>query len=62
LVGLITDNQGDGNVLNIEASRRIGESFKLNLEASLFFDNQTNDRLYAYANDDLAQITFSYFY
>jgi len=62
LIGLIRDNEGDGNVLNIEASRRIGESFKLNIEASLFFDNEPNDLLYSFANDDFAQITFSYFY
>ena len=62
LLGIIVDNEGDGNVLNLEASRRIGDSFKINLEASLFFDGDVNDQLYAFQKDDYAQLTLSYFY
>lgn len=62
LLGIIVDNEGDGNILSLEASRRIGASFKVNLEAGLFFDGDINDPLYAFQKDDYAQLTLSYFY
>jgi len=62
LLGIIVDNEGDGNILSLEASRRIGESFKVNLEAGLFFDGDSNDLISAFSNDDYAQLTLSYFY
>ena len=62
LIGIIVDNEGDGNILSLEASRRIGNSYKLNVEANKFFGSDSNDLLYSIRNDDFIQFTLAYFY
>ena len=63
LFGIIVDNEGDGNIASLEASRRLGESYKIKLEAYLFFNaKQPGEPTYLFRNDDYAQFTLAYFY
>jgi len=62
LLGIVVDNEGDGNILSLEASRRIGDSFKINVEASLFFGAESTDPTYTFQSDDYFQLSLFYFY
>jgi hypothetical protein len=62
LVGLITDWDNDGKVFNLEASRRFGQHWKLQVQARGWFDVPANDPLSAYSDDDYIETTlFRYF-
>ena len=56
LGGIITDLHGNGNLLNIEASRRLGEVWRVELELRLFLGVAPNDGLAPFARDDVIQL------
>ncbi len=62
LAGIIVDNNNKGNIFSVETSRRIGEQFKLSIEAYVFYDIAADDILAAFANDDYLQLEFAYYY
>ncbi len=63
LLGLFVDNEGDGNILRLEASRRIGDSVKINVDSYLYFGaDNPNDLFYAFRQDDYIEIALSYYY
>lgn len=54
----------DHNAFNflIEANRRIGDSFKVNLDLRLFQSTEPADQLYALRDDDHFQLTLEWYY
>ena len=60
LIGMIQDLDSPARMLSLEASRRIGESFKLEVEGFVFAEQERDDLLYSLRNDDFLQITFAY--
>lgn len=66
LVGVIADVEDESRLYSLEASRRLGESWKLNLEARLFSglknDNTSNQTIYALRKADFIQLELSYYY
>jgi len=62
LIGVITDLDGGGDAFSAEASRRIGDSFKLQIEA-LIWDNADKDNfLKQFQQEDYLQLELGYFF
>ena len=62
LFGVIKDLDFDTTLYYIEASRRLGENFKITVEARQYTNIPVNDVLHAYLNDDLIQVELSYYF
>ena len=63
LFGVIADREDSPRVYSLEASRRIGESWKLNLEARVFSGiTDSNSLLYSVRQDDFVQIELAYYF
>jgi len=66
LLGVIADRNDNARLMSLEGSRRIGESWKLNIEARLFSglqNNNTSDQiLYSLRNDDFIQLELGYYF
>ncbi|MEX2481945.1 MAG: hypothetical protein WD928_13900 [Gammaproteobacteria bacterium] len=56
LGGIISDLDGTGHLLNIEASRRLGNHWKVELELRMFLDVAPNDSLRPFHRDSLVQL------
>ena len=52
LAGIITDLDEGSIMLNVEASRRLGDAWKLSLEARAFANLDATDPLYSFRKDD----------
>jgi hypothetical protein len=62
LVGLITDWRNGAKSFNLEGSRRIGQHWKLSLQARAWFAVPAGDPLAAFARDDYVETTlYRYF-
>jgi hypothetical protein len=61
LGGLIFDTQGDGHSYNLEASRRVGESYLLSVEIRGVFDTSEGDFLYQNRKDQSVRLELDYF-
>ncbi|MEH6470897.1 MAG: hypothetical protein V7752_06555 [Halopseudomonas sp.] len=57
LAGMGQDLDHNGYSLLLEASRRLGDSWKLSLDARLFDSDERSDPLFAIREDDLMQLT-----
>lgn len=63
LVGVIADRDDSSRLYSIEASRRIGESWKLNIEARVFDGLSPNNTfLYPLRDDDFVQLELAYYF
>ena len=62
LIGVIDDLDSDAQMLNVEASRRFGNNWKLNLEARWFNNIPVTDPLYSFSNDDYIQLELAYYF
>ena len=62
LAGVVADAEGDATALNLEASRRIGESWKVELEARAWNAVEHDDPMAALRRDDYVQFTVSRFF
>ena len=62
LAGVIGDAEGDATTLNLEATRRIGERWKVELEARVWTGVERADPMYAFRSDDYVQLTLSRFF
>lgn len=63
LVGVIADREDSSRLYSVEASRRIAESWKLNLEARVFSGlTLSNTFLYPLRQDDFVQIELAYYF
>ena len=62
LAGVVVDVKDASRFWNIEASRRLGESFKLSLDARLF-EEFPSDSIFRFFNrDDFVQISLAWFF
>ena len=63
LAGVVADAEGDSMALNLEASRRIGDSWKVELEARAWNGGrEQDDPMAPLRRDDYIQITVSRFF
>lgn len=66
LVGVVADVGDESRLYSLEAGRRLGESWKLNLEARLFSglknDTTSNQTIYALRKADFLQLELSYYF
>ena len=62
LAGVIVDYRGAGIYPSIEASRRVGESFIVNLEARAFYNTEEGDLLYFFRRDNSVQLEVNWYY
>lgn len=62
LAGAFVDLDNSSKSLRLEASRRIGNGFKLNIEGQVFTDIDSNDPLNAFAKDDYLQVELQKFF
>lgn len=62
LMGFGSDLDHNAFSYIIEASRRLGENFKLNFNARLFQSNYSYDQLYSISNDDHVQLALEWYF
>ncbi len=62
LLGLIRDLEMSSKIITLEASRRIGENVKVNLEGSFFVDISKKDPAYSLAEDDFVKLEVTYYF
>ncbi len=62
LVGAVVDRNHGSTAVSIEAERRLGQRFKIELESRLFFNAATGDVLRSFARDDFAIVRLSWFF
>lgn len=62
LTGIVFDNGSDATIGLIEASRRIGDDMKIELEARFFNDFDNTDPLSGIESDDFLLLTWSYYF
>ncbi len=60
LVGLLWDRDSGGKFLNIEASRRIGNDWLLEMEGRFLFDQSPSDPAFALSRDDYLELFLTY--
>lgn len=62
LAGVIFDLENSAKAINIEASRRMGERFKLGIDARLFSGVPPADPLFLLRDDGFIQVKLQYFF
>ncbi len=62
LVLAVTDLDRRSRLFSLEGSRRLGNSWRLSIEARWFSSDATNDALFALRSDDYLQLTLEKFY
>jgi hypothetical protein len=62
LTGFIVDLDDDGYMFNLEASRRLGDAWKLTAEIRSFTNLETTDPLYSFRNDDHLQVELAWYF
>ena len=62
LFGVIADLDDGGQAFNLEASRRLGDSFKLRVEARAAVNTDDDPQLDGFSRDDFARVELGYFF
>ena len=62
LLGIAHDLETGATFLNLEAERRIGENYVVELRARFFSDADADDPIFVIANDDYLQLQFSRYF
>ncbi len=62
LLGFIVNNNDQSHLLYIEGSRRIGQRWKLSLEARAFANAPQNSLLYGMRDDDYLQLELARYF
>ncbi len=62
LLGAVVDLDGGARLYNLEASRRIGQHWKLSVEARLFDGTRPGAPLYGLRRDDYLQVEMAYYF
>jgi hypothetical protein len=62
LAGIITDLDEGTVMLNVEASRRLGNAWKLSIEARAFSNIDNDDPLYSFRKDDHLQAELAWYF
>lgn len=60
LIGLVLDRETGGKFFNIEASRRIGESWLLEAQGRFFSDQKRSDPVFVFSKDDYIELFLTY--
>jgi hypothetical protein len=60
LIGLVCDRDSGGKFFNIEASRRLGNSWLLELQGQFFFNQKSNDLAFTISRDDHIELFLTY--
>ena len=62
LAGLIVDTENDSRTFRVEASRRLGDSWKLTGELQTFANVDPADPLFAFSRDDFLLVELAYYF
>jgi mitochondrial fission protein ELM1 len=62
LFGITTDLDNQAVAGFIKASRRLGSSFKANLEVRTFHNTSAGQALYAFRKDDFVQLSLGWYF
>ena len=62
LIGTVVDLENGSSSFRIEAERRIGQSWKVELEGQVFVKIDTFDPIRAFSQDSFATLRLSFFY
>ena len=62
LLGVIKDTHDDSYLISLEANRRLGDSWKLSVQASKFLVDGLDQSLKSFAEDDFLQIELGYYF
>ena len=62
LAGIVWDTRSDETYLNIEAERRFGQDYLVELRVRAFSSSDPRDPVYAIRNDDYVQLKIERFY
>ena len=62
LLGVIKDKDDDSYLVSLEANRRIGDSWKLSVQASKFLVDGLDQSLKSFAEDDFLQLELGYYF
>jgi len=62
LMGIIPDLDGQGLIYSLKAERRLGETWKLNLEFRGYVNIPVDDVLYSQRNDDYIRTTLAWYF
>ena len=62
LAGVIVDADNQATMTSVEASRRLGDSWKLSMEARIFSGFESDDVLYSYRQDDYLEIRLARYF
>lgn len=62
LLGVIKDTHDDSYLISLEANRRIGDSWKLSIQASKFLADGLDQSLKSFAEDDFLQLELGYYF
>ena len=62
LAGVIADLDNGANTFSLEASRRVGDSFKITLEALVWANTDDDPILNQFAQEDYVQLELGYFF
>jgi len=62
LMGTIFDMEGSADSFSVEASRRLGQSWKLSGEYRGYMDADKQDPVYPFRNDDYLQVDLAYYF
>lgn len=60
LIGLVLDRETGGKFFNIEASRRIGDSWLLEAQGRFFSGQKTSDPIFVFNRDDYIELFLTY--
>lgn len=62
LLGVIKDRRDESYLISLEANRRIGDSWKLSVQASKFIVDGLDQSLQSFSKDNLLQIEMGYYF
>ncbi|MFT5397144.1 MAG: hypothetical protein ACI85N_002362 [Gammaproteobacteria bacterium] len=60
LIGVVWDRDNGGKFFNIEASRRLGDSWLLELQGRFFFNQKRSDLAFTVSRDDYTELFLTY--
>jgi hypothetical protein len=62
LLGAIKDKDDDSYLITLEANRRLGDNWKMSLQASKFIVDGLDQSLQSFAEDDYLQLELAYYF
>jgi hypothetical protein len=62
LAGTIVDLDNNSSFYLLEASRRLGDNWKLSLESYIYSNIEVNDLTYGFRNEDFVQFTLAWYF